>query len=508
MGHNNKQIFILSLFITFVFAISFSADLYAGDKVLASNIDQGLAEFKDEKYEEAMEFFLKAMEQEPASATAAYHLGLTYKQLGNYNEAAKYLLEAVTNKSPIIEASLELADAYYNLDDLKKAGEWIGKAEKEGIKPAETAFLKGLILMKEGDNESAITAFTKAKETDKSLTQAATFQIAIAYANDRRLKEAGESFRAVITVDPATDIASYAKEYETFIARSIEAHKTWRLTASAAYQYDDNVVLKPSTAIPALEITGEKDSGIAANLRLDYTPLLSGKWLFNGQYSINTTTYFDTNSHNLFVHNMTLMPGYNIKRGAITLPLTYTYALVHEEAYMTVASARPTLNLQFKSGDIGQLTLGYAKRTMQQPALDPDEDRDGDIYSASAGYVHTFDQNRGVINARYELSREQTAGRNWDNIGNKLNFGALIPLKERLRLTVSGEAYWQDYKYTNTAFEIKRADRTYTGAVAVLWNIYKAIELNIQYSYTKANSNIAVYDYNRNVYTVGMECSF
>lgn len=502
MGHKKKKLTVC-LSILFLVLTSFTA-VYAEDNFL----EKGLAEYKAENYEESIEFFLKARQQQPASAMPPYYLGLTCKQLGNYKEAITWLSEAAAKKPPAKEAYLELADAWYNLEDFARAGEWIEQAEKENIKPADAAFLKGLILLKEGDNEGAITAFTKAKETDKSMTQAATFQIAIAYANDRRLKEAGESFRAVITVDPATDIASYAKEYETSIARSIEAHRTWRLTASAAWQYDDNVVLKPSTAIPALEITGEKDSGVTANLRLDYTPLLSGKWIFNGQYSINTTTYFDTNSHNLFVHNITLMPGYNIKHGTITLPLTYTYALVHEEAYMTVASARPTLNLQFKSGDICQLSLGYAKRTMQQPALDPDEDRDGDIYSASLGYVHTFDQNRGVINARYELSRELTNGRNWDNLGNKLNLGALIPLKERVRLTLSGEAYRQDYKHINTAFEIKRADRTYTGTVALLWNIYKTLELNIQYSHTKANSNIAVYDYNRNVYTAGMEYGF
>lgn len=498
-----KRSMLVLLMSICLFVLSFSSNLYAEDSFL----EKGMTDYKAENYEESIEFFLKAREQQPDSAMPSYYLGLTYKQLGNYSEAITYLSEAAAKKPPAKEACLELAEAYYNLEDFSKAVEWIERAEKENIKTADTSFLKGLILLKEGDGKNAVAAFKKAKDMDKSLMQAADFQIAIAYAGDKRLEEARESFKSVIAIDPATDLASYAREYETAITKRLEGHKTWRVTAGVAYQYDDNVVLKPSAAIPALEITGERDSGIVSTIRIDYNPLLNGSWLLNGQYSAYANTYFKSNTHNLITQNISFMPGYTFKKGAVTLPITYTHAWIHEREYMGYASVKPTLNLLMAAYTV-QLSAGYAKRKMLQPPLDADEDRDADICSISAGYVRPMAQDKGLFTVRYELSRELTQGKNWDNTGNKLNIGTLIPLKDKVRLTLSGEAYLQDYKNTHTAFNIKRRDRTYTGTATLLWSIYRNLDANLQYSHTAADSNIAVYDYNRNIYTVGMEYSF
>lgn len=490
----------LILFILFVTVVNLYAD--------ESLIEKGISEYKSENYEEALVTLSKVKQQHADSSTASFYLGLTYKQTGNYKEAAKNLRDAVTLIPAVKDAYIELIDVLYNLNELKEAKSRIIKAESEGVKPADIAFLKGLVLSKEDRNKEAIDAFKKAKELDRSLIQSSDFQIALLYAKGKRFAEAMESLRAVIAVDPNSEIASFAKEYEVAIARNLETYRAWRLTAGLSYQYDDNVVLKPSSAISGVEITGDRDSGVIGTFRVDYAPILNSPWFFNGQFNLYSNTYFHTNSHNLLAPTVLLDPGLIFQKGAVSFPLSYGHVWLHEREYMGVISVKPTLNLIFGPGHIGQFSAGYSKRDLLQPPLDRDEDRDGNVYSFLAGYIHPFSGEKGVFNLRYEFSRDLTDGKNWDNKGNKINFGLLVPIKDKVSLSIAGEAFLQDYKYTHTIFGLKRKDRAYTGSANIIWSILKKININLQYLHTTADSNIFLYEYKRNVYTAGIEYSF
>jgi hypothetical protein len=75
-------------------------------------------------------------------------------------------------------------------------------------------------------------------------------------------------------------------------------------------------------------------------------------------------------------------------------------------------------------------------------------------------------------------------------------------------VTASGEVFWQHYDHRHTVFDVVRRDKTYTGSAGLIWEIVKGLSVNLQYSHTRADSNIAVYDYKRNVYNVGVEYTF
>jgi len=500
MDKGKVMFYLLLIFIFWGLA----GNLHASENFL----EKGIVEFKAESYEEALEFLVKAREQQPGSSEAAYYLGLTYKQMGNYRGAAKHLRDAIRLTPSIKDAYLELIEVLYNMDELKEAMDWVAKVEKEGIKPAYISFLKGLILSKRGKNRDAINAFKRAKELDRSLTQAVDYQIALAYAKEKKFDKAKESLKAVVSIDPTSELASFAQEYERSFAKALEMYKAWQFTGGVAYLYDDNVVLKPSAAIPGVVITGEKDSSVTTTLRINYTPLLSDPWFFNGQFNFYANTYFQTKTHSLIVPTISLMPGYSFQKGALTLPLSYSHIWLHEREYMSVATAKPTLNVAIFPNHIGQFSMGYARREMLQSPLSKDENRDGNIYLLSAGYIHPFSGGRGVFDIKYEFSEDMTEGKNWGNRGNRINLGLLLPLLKTVSLTVSGDIFLQDYTHTHTAFHLKRRDRSYSGSGGFIWEILKGLNLNLLYSHTKADSNITIYDYKRNVYTVGVEYTF
>ncbi len=476
-------------------------------QAFGNTLEQGISQYKAENYEEAFALFQKARQEQPESSVAAFYLGLAYKKSGNFAGAAENYQDAIRLVPSVYDAYTELIEVLYNQDRLKEAKDWIDKAEKREIKPAQIAFLKGLVLSKEGRNGEAMAAFQKAQDIDRSLAQAATLQMAMINAKERRFERAKENLKTVLGINPVSEIASFAKEYENALTKNLEQYRKWRFTAGLAYQYDDNAMLKPTDSA-AVNITGEKDSSLLATLRVDYAPLLPAPWSFNGQINIHANTYVRINTLNVISPSISLIPAYNFESGALSLPVSYNHIWLDQKEYMSLASFKPALNRIITPSLIGQFSLGYARREMLQSALDINENRDSSIYSVSAGLVRPFRQGKGVFNLGYEFSSDVAEGNNWKNYGHRFNAALLLPACRTVNLLFSAEAFLQDYRKVHSVFDKKRRDRTYHGSANITWEAMQGLKLYLQYAHTRDNSNISLYDYRRNVYSAGIQYAF
>ncbi len=188
--------------------------------------DQGLAELNQENYEEALPFFLEAWSADKGSARTAYYVGLAYKAMEKYPEALPYFREAASLTPRVDEGVVELIDVLYHTGNIVEAEKWIAFADKEGISTARLHFLKGMVLTKRGRLDEAVLAFETAKKLDPRLTQQAELQIAGIYTQQGRYKDAKERLRTTITLDPASDLALYARDYEKIVADRAEREVT------------------------------------------------------------------------------------------------------------------------------------------------------------------------------------------------------------------------------------------------------------------------------------------
>jgi Tfp pilus assembly protein PilF len=496
---------LVSLIVLFLLVLAVSISFAADDP----DLQRGISQYKAENYEEALELLLKAKASQPSSSTVSYYLGLTYKQLEKHQLAKEQLILALSQTPAVQDAYTELIETLYLLDELSAARQWLTKAEQAGIAPAHIAFLDGLLSIKEGNYDHAIAAFNKAKGLDSSLTQTADFQIALANVKLRRYDEAKKSFQTIRAMAPNSDLAGFAQEYERALDKTVETSKKWQITAGVAYQYDSNVLLKPTHDITGVGITNESDSSIVATFGLITPTWVSGQWSLSGRYNFYSNTHFSLHTHDIITNTVSLTPAYTLGKGALSFPVSYSHVWLDQQQYLGLLSFRPTLQYMLAPGHIIQASAGYAKQEMKEAAIDPDEDRDANIYIFTAGYIHPFNNGKSLFNIFYEYAKMDTDGRNWENSGHRITAGLLLPfLRNDLNLILSGEALFQDYDNTNTVFGIKREDKIYTGSANLRWDISKITSINLQYSYTRADSNIAIYDYSRNIVTVGMELQF
>jgi tetratricopeptide (TPR) repeat protein len=499
-------------------------------------LEKGIKEFKDENYEESLENLTEARKLDPTSTAAAFYLGLTYKIMENYKEAVPHLRDAVTFTPPVREALVELIDSLYQIDNIEEAHKWIAVGEKEGIAPARIQFLKGLVLLKENKNVEAITAFEKAKELDKTLAQAADFQIASAYMKIGNLKDSQKRFRSLVTLDPTSDLATYARDYERAVTDKMEAERPFRFSVGFGYKYDSNVNARPSSGTVfdnpnnSPMVSGQEDTALNGTLRALYIAPFSFRNPYNlsVQYSLSADRYMRRDDYNMAQQSLSITPGYNFSKVAFTMPLIFGYINLQREKgndflnklawwqdtrYLLTTGFNPTARYMINDKNILELSYGFMRNkyystTDSTAVKDPNEDRDGDSNSGSIGWTNFFKEGTGLFTIKYTYTAMRTEGYNWSYDEDRFSLSFLYPLKKNLKLQYSSDAAFTKYKHENTVFNMKRRDDAFVNSIGLIYTLFKDVDIIGQFTYTRNNCNISTYDYDRSVASIGIEYRF
>lgn len=502
----------------------------------ASPLDRGLKELKEENYDEALVEFKEARRLDPALSSAAYLLGITYKSLGEYPDAVANLRDAVTLTPPIREALPELIDALYITGDIKEAKKWVDVGERDNVLPGKVQFLKGLILMREGNARDAIAAFERAKTTDPLVAQAAEFQIALAQAKLGNLNESKKIFGSLITLDPTSDLANYAKDYERTITEKLNAERPFRFNIGLGFKYDSNVNAQPSSGTIfdnqnlASAVSGQEDTALNLTLGAAYIAPFSFRTpcSLSIQYSLYADRYFRRDDYNIAQQALSITPGYTFGRFSFLLPFVGRYVNFQRDIgtdmtqslnwwqntrYLLSGGTSPTLRYMVNDKNIVEVAYGFMQNkyyytTESTAPKDPNEDRDGYSNSGALGWTYFFNEGAALFAVRYTYTDMMTDGQNWSYIENKFGLSLVYPLLEMLKVQVTAEAAFVDYKNENTIFNIRRRDEVYNGALTFIYSLTKNMDLNAQYSYMKEHSNISTYDFDRSIASVGIEYRF
>lgn len=506
-----------SVSIIFLFSLFFLIGVFLSPSAFCQqspSIDEGVGLYKAEKFDEAVNVLLKARQEDPKSTTAAFFLGMAYKQLMDYEAAAAPLEDAVTLTPKIKEALIELIDVYVRLGKTEEAKKWIAVAEEEKIQPANTAFLKGLVLIQEGKNKEAAASFDNAKALDPKIAQASDIQIAMTQVRESELKDAKESFQSAITADPNSDLAGFARQYLAKVEDTLYAKKPLRFTLSAFGQYDDNMVLKPSDDYWAQGVTDKGSLVLNTAFRASYTPDIKGPWLLNAYYAIASGLHKEnSDTHDSLSNTLSITPGYNFGKASLNIAATYNHFLVRQPSYKRYSSkisAGPMLRFAIKNNQLLEVFGGYNKDKYYETVYFDDEVRTSTGLSAYASWVWLFKKN-AFLNLRYQYVKQDADGANWDNTGNSLSANVVIPAAEKVKLQFSGEYNMKDFSntYTHTSLLVgKREDRIYNLTAGVSWEFYNNLSWISQISRISNGSNIGIYDYTRNLYTTGLEYRF
>ncbi|MFA5146740.1 MAG: tetratricopeptide repeat protein [Candidatus Omnitrophota bacterium] len=508
---SRNSISAIFLLFTAVFAIygpsCIPSEAWAQDK---EKMDRAISLYQHENFEEALILLKDMREEDEGSSAVAYYLGLTYKKLQDFEEARANLEAAAKLRPPIDNAIPELIDVLYQCNETDEAKRWIDRAEKGSVAPAQVALLKGLVLLREKkDIDKAVASLDRAAELDGSLARTATYYKGIAYMETKKLADAKEMFRQIVIKDPATDMAAFANEYVEAITRKEDAERPFRGNVGTALQYDDNVILKPGDDSLASDIDNQGDWRNVYTCQGEYNFRPSDYFNVKGGGSFYYAKQFDLGFYDTLSADLSLYPAFFIDEIMVGFPVHYNYVRINDKHYLDLLGLSNVNNVMLGRDNMVQLAFQHNRKYYKWPVTYDNDSRDANEYLGSLGWFYFFTKKRdGFVQVRYALNYERAKGSNWTYCGNRFTVGATTPLSKKIRWSIVGDYFRQDFVKGNTIYEKHRSDDILTISNMVAIEVFKGLDIQLQHIFVDDAATIGIYKYKRNIYSAGVQYRF
>lgn len=433
-------------------------------------LSRGIEEMGRGEYEKALERFKRAAEREPHDPEVHYFLGLAYSRLKDYPSAIT-----------AFERVLKLAP-----------------------KNRKVRYELGMAYFLSGDYKGAAGSLERARKDDPSNPMVLLY-LGVAYMSLGRYKEAAKALRACIEMNPGPEVVAMARDYLGQIPVREKPEKRLSLSATLSFQYDDNVILKPEGLTTAELVADESDYRGVGFLWGEYQFLQGKPWLGGLRYSLYQSIH--TRLHDFDVTNnaAALYGGYrgNLMGFPYKLQGDYEYqhTLLDNARYLERHSG--ILNLDFTEAPslLTQLTYrGQKKDFHNQPFLEAADDRDAFNHRAGLTQYLFFSEKTRHIHGGYFFDQDDAEGNNWDYKGHLASAGFFTPLIYGVWLRLKSEYYWQNFDNTHTTFLTKRKDREWTQHVSLDRDFGKYLNLSAYYVHQNHDSNLDVFEYDRNIF--------
>ncbi|MEW6683694.1 MAG: tetratricopeptide repeat protein [Nitrospirota bacterium] len=472
------------------------------------SLTKGLALLNQKNYQDAIVELRRALAVKPHDVPATYHLGVALRKDGQFREAEAALEEVVRLDPAFQRVHFELGAVKYELGDYKAALREMDLAEQADPDSALTYYYQGLALHRLGEYERSSPRFLRAIGLAPELGLTAHYYAGLGYYRLNILDEARDAFEEVIRIDPHSPIAESARDLLAQIERRTPAKRWWNLLASAAYQYDTNVILLPGgSALPA-GISRESDSRAVFYGRGEIRSPERRHLRAGAAYTVYQSLHAELTEFNVQSHQGEVYASYRRKPITVRVPYQVSYSLVDGEEFLLTHSARPTLSLTESRFTATQVEYGFSVKDFRESTRFVGND-DRDAVNHAAGIAQTLILGKGnLIRAGYrydtELTGDSPTEDDWEYTGHRIYGNVRLPVYFAIDLEVGADYYRQQYEHPNSlsALGINRDDRLQAYNASLSRTFLDWLTVTIEYLYTNNDSNLPEFTYDRGVSSV------
>lgn len=402
-------------------------------------------------------------------------------------------------------------------------------ARENEIKEYETALAKAALSLENGVYAEAIRQFRKAQFVQPGSREAA-LGLGIAYARSGSLQEAKASLLKALSFDPSDartrfelgvvmyklgaaeeardffvaaaekttdeDLKAASRKYLALIAGSAQDGKRFSLGLSLGTQYDTNVILEPDNPVAA---TPMRQSDLRALLTVDgaYRLYQSNKTTAEGGYSFYQSVHRRVHDFNVQQHALKLAAVRTLSAASQTgFKYSYTYSLVGGGKFSEAHQTIPFITFQFLPKSATEFHFMFDNNRYYNTAVFPgNSDQTGS--DRAAGFVHSHRLGAGtVMSVGYDFNVNDASRRYWSYAGHKGSLGVQSVLHDHT-MTLALSYHDQQYRHIEPGY--KRHDGVQELSAGISHPMGKIMSLNLTDLYTVRDSNIATYEYTRNI---------
>jgi tetratricopeptide (TPR) repeat protein len=477
--------------------------------------DKGVLEYSNRNYLDALDHLRKAVELEPNNPDAQFYLGLTLTRLGEFPEAIAALEKTLQLDASKQYAHYHLGLAYFLDKRYQEALRQFSLAEQFDPQKAATHFYLGQTLYQLKRFSKAPPSFQRALELDPSLAPTAQYHRGLALYAAERDAEAQDAFGAAVRSAPETPLAHQAQRYLDALAQRAREQRLVQLQGTLGFEYDDNVILEPN----AIEISGQADGRTIFSLVGRLLPVRTPLWRLGVEYALFQSLHFDLNDFDIQSHTGGVFARLRLDRVTFHAAANYNYTLLDNSRFVEAFTVQPSATIKQSERLFAVVSMRYRTSNFFDDILAPQDpavrERDGWTIRVGAHQYWLFNQQRSAVRLSYHYEVSRNDGTDWEYDGHEIGLGLQTPLWWGVTLNVEGTYSRLDYLHVNSfhaeplalltpADTRARLDDRLTGAVALIRPLGRFLTLTASYVHTSNLSNIAFFDYRRNIWTLAL----
>ena len=493
---------------------------------------RGLIPFNTGQWDEAYRLFDQAVQADGTDAVALYYRGLTQARRGASAAAIHDMEQAVRLQPSLPHASLDLGIAYFDSGQYAQAQSWLERAYQEGSERWTVAFFLGLTAYRVGDDGTAQRYLNEAT-ADPELKAAAEYYLGLSLLRQGQTEAARAQMSAAASERPQPEVGKIAERYTAGAegrkaAGAVEAErkKPWSVFGEVDFQYDSNVNIGPSDE--SLKVPTNKGDGRAVLAAGgDYT-------LFDGDigsarvhYDFYQSIHFRLTEFDLEGHRLQL--DLASKPGRFTYGASGTYDLYFLDYQTFFHEGLFTPWITFAEGEPAATQLYYTLRGRSFFRQPYDPGRDATDNAVGVRQYLELGSPQRLLGFGYQFDKEDTTssgpmGRDFQYDGHQLDIGAGFLVGSRTHVDLGYLFRLEDYQFPNSravvpvlqpdgsivndGFQFRRHDHEHQFAVALAVDLTQNLAATADFIYVNNGSNIAEFDYDREIGSIGMRLSF
>ena len=449
---------------------------------------------------------IELLESKNDSGQSQRMLGLSYFHLNEFEKALPLLNQTtLANRDDIevIEALIEIELArreYDRVSELKndlcrQCGANMGEDLSPLLK-AKLVFVEARIqLGREDGNRAAakevlLQLMEKISDLDLDLALRAADVLIEAHLYDGEIDAAHKVALVAMSKHPNGE---NSVRYQPFTQESQEA-SGFRYNIGYHFEYDNNITFPEENFA-----SGQGDYRHVLMVDINYQKPLQGNWEFFALGNLYQSFHHDLDQFNRTRMDVSAAIGHSYKRTGWRLPVEIIYELLDGESFRTSLAAIPGFYIQFSQNLFSHVYARVQSDDYFEPLFAKD-DRSGDVLGA--GVLVTGQVSRRFnLRSYLEFNHYDTDGAYWKR--QEIVAFAQGEFEFRSRW-IAGLAYrFVDEDYTNarSIFNDRQKDRSHELYLNLTHRFGGGWRWRAQISLIDHKSNIALYDYDRNVYS-------
>ena len=511
--------------------VTLVAPLVLGERAAAQTTEadvyvaQAVLEFSENRYDEALANLEKAIQTEPDHVEANYYMGVVLMAKNQPAEATPFLEKARMRSKNDPSIAFQLGLAYFAQRQYDKAQPLLEEAYKAQPMLDGIGYYVGFLRYQKKDYRGALDAFNTGRTSSPDLQQLTKFYSGLALGALGLPGQATAEIDQAIRANPGSAFTGPAERLRDSMVSTRQGQRRLSAEVRLGFFYDDNVPVIPNAdsgepLVGLLRQANRDSTGELFGLRADYAWLRTDQWEATVGYSFFATYNNDLPSFNIMSHLGSLGASYRTAVDNMPLLLGGQYSFdalwLDQQWFLQRHTGSAYASLVESNRYLTQVFARYQHKNFNQ-LIDtvPAENRDGNNWMIGGTQLFRFSEDRHYLKIGYQFDWDDTVGQNYEYTGNRITAGGQYTLPwYAIRLKYDLDVHFRNYQNPNTLFPTsapgttRRRDTEIVNIVRAELPLPRSFTLAFEYQSTVNMSNLALFDYTRNVYTMMIAWSY